>query len=101
LENKNYSEETAKNIDAEVNRLVKEAYDNAKNLLTKNRKNLDLIAQLLIEKEVLDIYETRKLLGMEQPVTDQEDQTKPASQEQEDAEGTPPESSPGPSVEGQ
>ncbi len=71
-ETKNYSEETSKNIDAEVNRLVKECYTRAKKLLTDNREKLDAIAKLLIEKEVIDIYETRKMLGMEVPEPDSE-----------------------------
>jgi cell division protease FtsH len=61
---KDYSEDTAKRIDEEVAGLVKSAYERATSLITKNRDKLDLIAQRLIEKEVIDIIEARVLLGM-------------------------------------
>lgn len=63
-EHKDYSEDTAKNIDLEVKKLVDEAYDRAKSLLVEYRDKLDLIAKRLIEKEVVDIEETRVLLGI-------------------------------------
>ncbi len=65
-EQKDYSEETAKNIDREVTNLVDESYNRAKRLLMENRDKLDLIAKRLIEKEVIDIEETRVLLGMQE-----------------------------------
>jgi cell division protease FtsH len=61
---KDYSEETAKKIDQEVQDLVDHAYDRAKKLLTENRDKLDLIARRLIEKEVIDIEEARVLVGI-------------------------------------
>jgi len=64
MQQKDYSEETAKKIDEEVRRLVNQAHDRAKDLLTKNRDKLDILANALVEKEVLDIDETRVLLGM-------------------------------------
>ncbi|MCB9757701.1 MAG: ATP-dependent zinc metalloprotease FtsH [Candidatus Omnitrophica bacterium] len=64
LENKDYSEETAKNIDNEVKKLVDTAYQRAKTLLTENRDKLEIIAQRLIEKEIISIDETRALLGI-------------------------------------
>ena len=73
MEHKEYSEETAKNIDLEVQQLVEEAYQRAKTLLLKHREQLDLIARRLIEKEVIDIEETRLLLGMDPPPAQQSD----------------------------
>lgn len=64
FENKNYSDETAKQIDDEVRRIVGDSYDRAKKLLLENRGKLDLIAQRLVEKEVIDIEETKAFLGM-------------------------------------
>ena len=61
---KDYSEETAKKIDEEIRNLVSEAYTRAKDLLTKNRGKLDKLAKALVEKEVLDIDESRVLLDM-------------------------------------
>lgn len=63
-EHKDYSEDTSKNIDIEVKKLVDEAYLRAKTLLTDNRASLDIIAKRLIEKETIDIDETRELLGI-------------------------------------
>ena len=51
---KNYSEETAKKIDAEIRRIIDRAYADAKKILTKNRDKLELIAEALLEFETLD-----------------------------------------------
>jgi cell division protease FtsH len=63
-EQKDYSEETSKSIDGEVKQLVDEAYRRAKTYLTEHRTQLDIIANRLIIKEVIDIDETRALLGI-------------------------------------
>ncbi len=63
-EQKDYSEETSKSIDGEVKQLVDEAYRRARTYLTEHRTQLDIIANRLIEKEVIDIDETRALLGI-------------------------------------
>jgi cell division protease FtsH len=49
-----FSEQTAKDIDAEVRRIVHEQYDRAKRVLLENRVLLDKIADSLIEYETLD-----------------------------------------------
>jgi cell division protease FtsH len=64
MEQKEYSEETAKNIDMEVKDIVDQAFNRARRLIMDNREKLDLLAQRLIEKEVIDIDEARRLLGM-------------------------------------
>ncbi len=51
---KNYSEETALEIDREVEKLVKRAYDAAKKIITQRRKTLDEIAGTLMEKETIE-----------------------------------------------
>ena len=51
---KNYSEETAKKIDAEIRRIIDRAYADAKKMLTENRDKLELIAEALLEFETLD-----------------------------------------------
>jgi cell division protease FtsH len=56
-----YSEDTARKIDAEVNRIVTSAYGRGKKIITEYRPALEEIAKLLLEKESLDgdeIYET-------------------------------------------
>jgi cell division protease FtsH len=49
-----YSENTAIEIDAEIRRIIQESYQKAKDLLKKNLGLLHKVAQMLLEKEVLD-----------------------------------------------
>lgn len=50
---RNYSEEISSKIDAEIRRLIARAYDRAKDILTKWRKKMVEIAQVLLDKETL------------------------------------------------
>jgi len=50
----NYSDAIAYEIDLEVQRIIKECYARAKQILTENRDKLDLIANTLLEIETLD-----------------------------------------------
>lgn len=50
---RNYSEEISSKIDAEIRRIIAQAYDKAKETLTKWKKKLTEIAQVLLEKETL------------------------------------------------
>ena len=63
----NCSEATAAEVDAEVMKVLKESYDEAKRLLTEHRKALDKIAAYLIEKETITgrptIRSRRRALG--------------------------------------
>lgn len=61
---KPFSEETAKIIDAEVLRIIAESHQEAQNLLTKHRKQLDALAIALIERETLDEEEILKVTGL-------------------------------------
>ena len=67
-----------KKIDEEVRSLVNESYTRAKDILTKNRDKLDKLSAALVEKEVIDIDESRILLDMAIESTPQT-QEKPAS----------------------
>ncbi len=58
-----YSEHTAAIIDEEVQRIIKEAHERAVELLTANKKLLDNMARLLIERET--IYQDEVDLIME------------------------------------
>ena len=64
MTHQDYSDETAHMIDEEVRKLVDGAYSRTKKLLTENYEKLELIAKRLIEKEVIDIDETKSLLGI-------------------------------------
>jgi cell division protease FtsH len=56
------AEETQKVIDAEVLRLVEEGYDTAKKIITKKKKDLDTLAQGLLDYETLSGEEIKDLL---------------------------------------
>jgi cell division protease FtsH len=60
-ERRDYSESVAETIDHEVSQLVHEAYDRAKDLLTKYRAELYAIADRLIEVETIDREEFEQL----------------------------------------
>ena len=62
--NESYSEETAREIDLEVKRLLDDAKLFAEKLLTENKHRLEKLAQELLEKETLDAAEIRKLLDI-------------------------------------
>jgi cell division protease FtsH len=54
MRGKEYSEQTAQEIDSEVKRIIEEAYATAKNIIETNRDKLELIAKALLEIETLD-----------------------------------------------
>lgn len=60
---KPYSEKLATSIDAEVNRLVSEAYTRTKALLQKHVQEVEKVAGALLEKEKLDKEGLISLLG--------------------------------------
>ncbi len=62
-EQRNYSEETARIVDAEIKELVEEAQQRAHKILTSKRKQLDKLAELLQEKEVIQREDMLALLG--------------------------------------
>ena len=49
-----FSEETARAIDAEVKKLIDEAYADARRLISENRARLEQLAKALLEKETMD-----------------------------------------------
>ncbi len=53
-EQRNYSEEIARQIDHEVRRIVESAYTKARQLINDNREKLDQIATRLLKEETLD-----------------------------------------------
>ena len=58
----NCSDETAADIDKEVMMILKESYEEAKEMLRENREALDAIAAFLIEKETITGKEFMKIL---------------------------------------
>ena len=61
-EQRNYSEEVARQIDEEVRRFIEEAYARAKEVLSRHRDRLDRLAHALIERETLEGEELKAIL---------------------------------------
>ena len=57
-----YSDEIAREIDDEIRRIVEEAHQTAKDILTENREHLDRISKILLERETIDAKEFEALL---------------------------------------
>jgi cell division protease FtsH len=58
------SEQTAQLIDAEVKKILARAYDEAKEILTSHRDQLELVTQKLLECETLDAAAFQQLIGI-------------------------------------
>jgi len=67
-QHRDFSEDTAEKIDAEVRRFCDEAYQSAVNILSNNRDKLEKIAHALLEREVIDANEIQMIIeGKELP----------------------------------
>jgi cell division protease FtsH len=60
-----YSEETAREVDEEIKKILKGAYDRAVDVLRKHRDGLDRVAKDLLEKEEVPGKEVLALVGVE------------------------------------
>ena len=67
MEERNYSEQTARIIDDEIKKIVDDAYFHAKDVLKLNIDKLKTLTAKLLEKEVLDGEEVKALLGISKP----------------------------------
>lgn len=94
---KPFSEKTAQTIDEEVSKIIEIAYDRAKDLLRKNQDKLILLAEKLLEKEVIfkedlqDIFGRPPYLSAEtEEEKEKAEEKKPsnAAKSQEDTEGS-------------
>jgi cell division protease FtsH len=62
-EQRTYSEDVARKIDQEVRRIVDNAYARARQILLDNKDKLNILAETLLEKEVLERSEFLLLIG--------------------------------------
>ncbi len=62
---KDYSEDTAKQIDVEITRFIDNGYGRAKEIISEHIETLHRIASELLEKEVLNTAELDELIGVE------------------------------------
>jgi len=63
MQAREYSEETAREIDLEVRRLVDEAFQRALRLVEENSDGLEILAEALEQREVLEAEEIKELLS--------------------------------------
>jgi cell division protease FtsH len=61
---KSYSEETARVIDSEVQRIIGECHETALRLLGEHRAALERLAAALLERETLDEREILEVTGL-------------------------------------
>lgn len=64
---RDFSEQTALNIDKEVRRIVDENYQRSRTLLTEHRQLLEKIARMLLEKETLDLKDVDQIIAELEP----------------------------------
>jgi ATP-dependent metalloprotease FtsH len=69
-EQRNYSEQTAREIDEEIRRIIQEAFDKAYNILLQNKTRLIMISERLIKEETLEGPLFESLFN--QPVNDEQ-----------------------------
>ncbi len=63
-QNRDFSEKTALEIDDEIKEIVHKAYSKAHQLVSENRKALDILSHALLEKESLNGNEVDELIGI-------------------------------------
>ena len=84
-------DDTATEVDAEVSRILKECYEEAKKILSDNRTALDEIAKFLIEKETITGKEFMEILsevrGEKTASSKEEGKELPENRETEGVEG--------------
>ncbi len=96
VKHRDYSEETAKRIDAEVENIVNSAYRKAKQTLEENIDILHALAKMLIEKETVlgaeldDLIRSMRpgiKLSTPEPLTDKPDKKEAAGEQDEGSTG--------------
>ena len=68
-----FSEETSREIDAEVAKLINDAYARAESILVKNRDKLEKLATALLETETMDGRDVESLLEIKKSVESEEE----------------------------
>jgi cell division protease FtsH len=71
MNSKEYSDDTARVIDEEVERILREQEQRCRDTLHENRTGLDLLARALLERETIDGAEVSRLIELgRDPSTD-------------------------------
>ena len=66
-EEKNYSEQTAENIDTQVSKFIENAYQVTEKILQDKKEALDKLVKALVEKETIEQKEFYQIIGKELP----------------------------------
>jgi cell division protease FtsH len=85
-QHRDYSEDTAIKIDAEVQRIINEQYSRAEQIINDNRDALIRLAEALLEHETLDSVQIRRVvaglpLDSDKPATDKSGDGTPEPEE--------------------
>lgn len=79
---KPYSEETAKKIDIEIKQIIENQYQRALKILSDNRDKLDILANKLLDDEVIFREDLEKIFGKREWEPEQTEQLKSVKKEQ-------------------
>jgi cell division protease FtsH len=66
-QHKNVSDETHRQLDKEVRRIIDDAYESAKRILTENRDKLEIMADALMRYETIDIKQINQIMDGNEP----------------------------------
>ncbi len=58
-----YSDDLARTIDSEIRRIIEEAHQRARDILTEHRQDLELLSQVLLKRETIERDEFLGLLA--------------------------------------
>ncbi len=64
---KNISPDTAEKVESEITRIINQEYDRAKNILSENRKKVEVMAKALLEWETLDANQVDEIMDGKNP----------------------------------
>ena len=67
VRDRNHSEQTAREIDQEIKRIIEESLEKTRHILNTRRKALVAVAERLMEKEVIDTAELREIVEANSP----------------------------------
>jgi cell division protease FtsH len=62
---KNYSEDTADEVDSEIRKIINECYEKAKDKLEENKEKVEYMAKILLKKETISGEELEELIDKE------------------------------------
>ena len=67
VRDRSHSEQTAREIDLEIKRIIEESLEKVRHILSTRRKALVALAELLVEKEVIDTNELKEVIEANSP----------------------------------